>query len=281
MGEELGGWLLGRGYASTSTRIYCQYVRRAAGWCADHGITLTDANLDDLEQWWASLPASAASRNLGRKALMAWERSLGRDHPLAVDLPRRPVRQGLPRPLTDEEHDAFLAAAAQLGGEHHALGWTIGLTGARFSEVRLARWAELDLNGGTWLVRGKGAGRSGPHERLIPLHSRLVPILRSWRSTSDSTMWLWPSSQRADRPRCEHALRYRIATICARAGLAGVTPHRLRHTVATRVLEQTGDLRIVQELLGHTNLSTTAVYTQVAPRRLRAAVDTLPCPPGT
>lgn len=268
-------WLRDEQYSPRTERTYLVYVRRAY---AATGGRLRGATVHELVEWVATLPPTATSKNQARKALAAFYRSIGRRPNPALELPiARPPRR-LPRPLGERAHARFRAAARELGGMHEVVALLFATTGCRFTELRCARWADLELDESSswWRIEGKGARRSGPRERIVPLHPAVVPVLAAWRAARHGTGWVFPSPADPLRPVSEAMLRREFAVICELAGLDGVVPHQLRHTVATMALEQSLDLRGVQELLGHASVATTQIYTRVLPSRLRDLVDALP-----
>lgn len=262
-------WLDEQHYSAKTVKVYVDYMRRALAVLG----SLDKATGEQLLDWVRTLPRSAASRNQARKALLAYYRHLGRRPNPAQEIPTAPRRRGLPRPLSGTQHDQMLAAAPDL--ETRVMIQLFLTTGCRFSELRLARWDEIDLDPGLWRVQGKGSGRAGPKERMIPLHAWVVPTLREWRGEAKGR-WLFPSSVNPGQPMSESTFRRRFSTLSDLAGLPGVTPHRCRHTVATNALAVSGDISAVGELLGHVDYSTTKVYAGVLPERLRALVDSLP-----
>lgn len=270
-------WLRERGYSPRTVYMYSQYVNRAAGHLKENQRTLLNATEDEIHDWWATLPLSSSSRNGARHALIAFYKQAGRrDGRPAVYLPRLPAPLGIPNPIAVEHYEAFLAGAHALGGVHETFGGLLGYTGCRISEARNARWSqfELTVSEPVWRILGKGSGRRGPKPRDVPVHPDLLIVLVQWRSATDSPDWVFPSPRR-DAPLSNSTMATLMHEIVEEAGLGHITAHRIRHTVASFAAERTLDIRAVQELLGHSSLATTQRYTNVIPRRVRAAVDTL------
>jgi site-specific recombinase XerD len=115
----------------------------------------------------------------------------------------------------------------------------------------------------------------GSKDRNLPLAQKLVDPLFAWLAGRTSG-WVFPSPRRANQHLSARKAQLLVKEIAQRAGLAKrVTPHILRHSFATRLLWSGADLREVQELLGHSSVAVTMIYTAVVPERLRAAVDRL------
>ena len=146
-------------------------------------------------------------------------------------------------------------------------------TGCRVSEVASAKWRDADLARGSMIVTGKGA-----KERLVILGSRAVSALNRYRSLVESRD---PTLAVPDGPifiSDRHAqitsrfIERRMKRYLAEAELpTDITPHKLRHSFATHLLDSGADLRSVQEMLGHASLSTTQIYTHVSVERLKSA----------
>ncbi|CAN5733459.1 tyrosine recombinase XerC [soil metagenome] len=166
------------------------------------------------------------------------------------------------RPLT--LRDLALVEAAYAGG-------------LRISELAAARLADLDLDRGELRVLGKGRKErvtllGGPARVALEAYlrdGRPALVARAGTGSSDSDM-IFLNAKGA--PLGVRGLRYRLDRLMRAAGLpSGASPHTLRHSFASHLLEGGADLRVVQELLGHASLGTTQVYTHVSPARLRSA----------
>jgi integrase/recombinase XerC len=154
--------------------------------------------------------------------------------------------------------------------------------GLRVSELVNLRAADVDLAQATILVnQGKGA-----KDRYVPISSHFLPDLQEWmRSQEQGASSQEPGARRRDgfvfsSPRggrlSARTVQLRLEAIGKKAQIPRrLKPHTLRHTFATRLLERGANIREVQELMGHSSVATTEVYTHVVPERLRGAVDRL------
>jgi integrase/recombinase XerD len=199
------------------------------------------------------------------------------DDPTAtLDAPR--VGKRLPHALSREDVDKLLAAPLQREGpkalRDAALLEMLYATGMRVSELVALNVDDVNLASGTARCFGKGS-----KERIIPMHARAVDALRAYmddgrvaylKDPNEKALFLNPRGRRLTR----QGLWLIIKDYVARAEIdAEVTPHTLRHSFATHLLDGGAGLREVQKLLGHSNVSTTQIYTHVSSERLRQAYD--------
>ena len=196
-----------------------------------------------------------------------------------VSIPK--ARVPLPRYLTQDQMATLLEAPAQLrasdedADDFEELRDSVMLevlygAGLRVSELCGLRWGDIDLHQGTARVLGKGN-----KERVVPLGAEAVQRLADYRDAlgfapkfDDRVLLASEKKKRVTAyPRW---VQRRLKTCLAIAGLpADFTPHKLRHSCATHMLDEGADLRIVQSLLGHSSLSTTQVYTHVSVARMK------------
>lgn len=191
----------------------------------------------------------------------------------ATDLrsPRIPSRE--PIFLSQAEARALLETARRAGPSpvrDHAIVATLLYTGCRVSELTALRVRDVNFSTESVRLFGKGA-----KERLVPLHPDLAVILRNYLRGRRVP----PGSQEPERlfrnqrggPMTRHGVHYLIKRIASAVpgDLPGISAHKLRHTMATMLLEKDADLRSIQELLGHASIATTQRYTHVVNRRLR------------
>ena len=186
---------------------------------------------------------------------------------------RPKVPRTLPRPLSLEEVEAILRAPGEAdpaGIRDRAILETLYGAGLRISELVGLDVDEVDLDEGSVRVMGKGS-----KERLVPLGRFAVAALESYLTRARPTMAGARSgaavflNQRGGRLTRQGATRV-LKGAATGAGLTKrVTPHTLRHSFATHLLEGGADVRVVQELLGHASLATTQIYTLVTGERLR------------
>lgn len=277
-GGDFSSWLAEQGYAERTIRLYTQTLRRAARHLDGNETTLARATVDDLHEFWQTVPATRSSRSGVRYALIAYYQSRGRKRgEPANGLPSLPAPYRTPRPFSEEDLVTLLGAARQLGGAHQVIGELLAGTGCRLGELRHAAWHQFDLASAhpVWYIEGKGARRRGVKIRQVPLGRAVVTTLAAWRVTGHDDA-LFPSEHSRDGFASDTAMRRKVAEIAESANLDDAQPHRWRHTVATIALDHTRDLRGVQELLGHESLASTQIYTKVLAGRLQEIVDSLP-----
>lgn len=222
----------------------------------------------EIQQWLYGQECGAAyiaQQDAAVRRLHGWLRRQGITSFNPVEhLPRPKQPKGMPRPVPDDQVRAILTRTPE-----PVRTWChiAAYGGLRCCEIAGLDRADITPDG----IRILGKGGKG---RMVPMHPQLVPTVRP----------LPPGPVVRVRARDKaHAVSRRVSTAITRLGramewpeLARVTAHRLRHTIATQLLAETGDLRLVQEFLGHSSPSTTAVYTQVAIGRMAAAVTALP-----
>ena len=143
--------------------------------------------------------------------------------------------------------------------------------GLRVSEVVALKVSDVDSR--RMLLRiEQGKGR---RDRCAMLSPQLLELLRDWWRIAHPRIWLFPG-QNPLNPLTPRQFNRAVHAAAHRAGIAKrVTPHTLRHSFATHLLEQNIDIRVIQVLLGHAKLETTALYTRVAPNTIRAVISPL------
>ena len=183
------------------------------------------------------------------------------------------IGRSLPQSLTEEEVDALLVApnvSELLGIRDRAMLELLYATGTRVSELINLKMSQINLNQGVIRVVGKG-----DRERLIPIGDQAQDWLRTFIDgarikilSEYQTEYLFPT-QRGDRM-TRQGFWYIIKRYAKKAGVKKkLSPHTVRHAFATHLLNNGADLRVVQLLLGHSDVSTTQIYTHVARQRLK------------
>jgi integrase/recombinase XerD len=193
------------------------------------------------------------------------ERRIGTDPTLKLDPPKRAPR--FPKTLSENDVEALLAApdtATDLGLRDRAMLETLYATGLRVSELVALKTFEVNLNAGVVRVMGKGS-----KERLVPLGEEAVEWIAKYvksRKTASNTLFITARGGGMTRQAFWQLIgRYGRRAIPGRR----LSPHVLRHAFATHLINHGADLRVVQMLLGHADISTTQIYTHVARERLK------------
>jgi integrase/recombinase XerD len=290
---EFRTWLVvERGLAPNSVSSYLRDLRRYLAFLDARGVrTVERVTEADVSAYAADLaaardddgapryaPASIARAVVSVRALHRFALDEGMaDADPTEELQGARVPQGIPKALTEAEVEALLGAVTgddPLARRDRAVLETLYAGGLRIAELVGLDRADLDLGSG--LVRVFGKGRK----------ERIVPIGRPARTALDEYLRRGrPELERARRPvgdpvflntrggRLSRQAGWRIVHDAGlRAGLGEqLSPHVLRHSCATHMLDHGADIRVVQELLGHASLSTTQIYTKVSPERLRQA----------
>jgi len=270
---------LADGLAPASLASYRRDLVAWSAWLGKRG--LLGADRGDVEGWLAEqfrkkAKASSVARRLSalkRFYRLQLERALVREDPtLRVRAPRK-VRR-LPKLLSEAQVEALLAAPdlkTALGVRDRALLETLYATGLRVSELVGLKIAQVSLDVGVVRVLGKGS-----KERLVPIGDEAAAWIERYRTTVRPAL---AGNAKSDHlfltarhgPLTRQAFWALVKRYAVRAGIpaAALSPHVLRHAFATHLLNHGADLRVVQLLLGHADITTTTIYTHVARERLK------------
>ncbi len=269
------------GLAPASLASYRRDLAQWAQWLDDRGTALLKAQRGDVEafladQYRAKAKATSVARRLSTLRrfyrLQIQQGVLSTDPTLQVTAPKLPRR--LPKNLSEAQVDALLAVpdpSTTLGLRDRAMLETLYATGLRVSELVGIKLAQVSLDMGVVRVLGKGS-----KERLVPLGEEAIGWLQKYLATGRPALLGRGKSDAIfvtarQGPMTRQAFWTLTKRNAVKAGIAPVSlsPHVLRHAFATHLLNHGADLRVVQLLLGHADITTTTIYTHVARERLK------------
>ena len=275
-----------RGAADNTLAAYRRDLEDFADWLARRGAGLVDSNEAHIQGYLKSLHRAGMARATVARRLSTlrqmfrflYAEGLRDDDPSgAIDGPGRD--RTLPKVLSEDEVAGLLAAARDITGPKGVrlvcLLELLYAAGLRVSELIGLPYPPRQGNQRLLLVRGKGA-----QERLVPLGRPALAALAGYLARRGAFLpaarpWLFPS-----RGGSGHLTRHRFGQLLKELAIAAgippkkVSPHVLRHAFASHLLAHGADLRSVQQMLGHADISTTQIYTHVLEQRLKTLVQT-------
>ena len=280
-----------RNYSPNTAAAYAQDLDCFLIWASNCGIDVLQATHRDFRRFLSSLSGAGYAKTTVNRRLSAvrsfysWlvREGVIESNPAAVvSSPKLP--KSLPHVLSQEDVEKLLKcadASTPAGALDAALVELLYASGARIGEVASLDVDRIDFSDKSVRLFGKGS-----KERIVPLYPAALHALDAYLAHARPVLLAnrkggLTAEEAADAQRAlfinargarmsERSLRARFEKLLAQAGLAGMaTPHTMRHTFATEVLDGGADLRSVQEMLGHASLSTTQIYTHLTPERLR------------
>lgn len=270
-----------KGLAINSLESYKRDLARLEEWAANSNKRVEELERTDLRAWIASLSREGlapTSVSRATSAARGFYRFLMLDghikrHP-AEDLDTPQGTSYLPRFLSEDEMERLLNTpdtATEEGLRDRAMLELMYASGLRISELVSLKASDVDMDAGLLSCHGKGS-----KERKIPIGKSATHWLQLYRAarsrrkpTHDARLFV----NTLGAPLTRQLVWASIKRYSARAGLEHVSPHTLRHSFATHLLQRGADSRSVQSLLGHSDISTTQIYTHMTDRHLRATYN--------
>jgi len=269
-----------KGLARHTLESYRRDLARLDRWASKAGKPIAELTRPDLRKWIANLsreglaPTSVARAVSAARGFFKFLMLDGhiKYHP-AEDLDTPQKFSYLPKFLTEEEIDRLFAmpdVSTEEGIRDRAMLELMYAAGLRVSELVTLKQAEVDVHSGVVNCHGKGS-----KERRVPVGKSAIHWLQQYASVKAGygkspypNLFL-----HRGKPLTRHLAWTMIKTYAEKIGLQHVSPHTLRHSFATHLLQHGADSRSVQALLGHSDISTTQIYTHITDRHLRAAYD--------
>jgi integrase/recombinase XerD len=269
-----------KGLARHTLESYGRDLARLQLWADKAGKPLEQLTRADLRKWIANLsraglaPSSVARAVSAARGLFRFLMLDGhiKRHPTEdLDTPQRFAY--LPQFLTEDEINQLLAApdiATAEGVRDRALIEVMYAAGLRVSELISLKQADVDMQSGLLICHGKGS-----KERRVPIGKSAIHWLQQYSTVRAG--YGKPTSPQLFLNRGKPITRQfawaLIKRYASKAGVKDISPHTLRHSFATHLLQHGADSRSVQALLGHSDISTTQIYTHITDRHLRSAYD--------
>ncbi|XOV90717.1 MAG: site-specific tyrosine recombinase XerD [Pseudomonadota bacterium] len=272
---------LEKGLAGNTLAAYRRDLRGFADWLGARNRQLSEARREDLlayvgDRMGAGIKARSTARTLsclrGLYRYLLRENLIAEDPTLRINNPK--LGRQLPDSLTERDVEKLLAmpdTTTAIGLRDRTMLEVLYATGLRVTELVSLTVTEVNLRQGVVRIVGKGS-----KERLVPLGEEAINwLIRFMREGRNDLLHrnlaenvVFPSNQ--GRPMTRQTFWHRIKAHARAAGLKKkLSPHTLRHAFATHLLNHGADLRVVQLLLGHADLSTTQIYTHIAQARMK------------
>jgi integrase/recombinase XerD len=270
-----------KGLARHTLDSYRHDLERLERWSVRVKTPVAELQRPELRKWIAELSREGLAPSSVARAVSAargFYRFLMLDghikHHPAEDLDTPQKFSYLPKFLTEEEIDRLFAApniATEEGVRDRAMLEIMYAAGLRVSELVSLKQADVDLHAGVVSCHGKGS-----KERRVPLGKSAIHWLQQYMAVKAGYgRPAYPNLfLRSGKPLTRQNAWAIIKKHASRAGISNVSPHTLRHSFATHLLQHGADSRSVQALLGHSDISTTQIYTHITDRHLRKAYDT-------
>ena len=274
-----------KGLAETSLQAYRRDLTAFGQHLDEEGLSAGDVGREDLVRWFGirrsggASPRSIARATSALRGLFRFlfaEKRIPADPTSGLENPRRWMT--LPKLLSREDVDRLLEAPdveTPKGLRNKAMLELLYACGVRVSELTTLRLGSLHLADGFLVVKGKGS-----KERVVPVADSSARWVARWisgpraaRRGAASSPWLFPGT--GGRPVTRQTVFLVLKSAARKAGIdpEAVSPHVLRHSFATHLVDGEADLRAVQMMLGHASIATTEIYTHVSRARVRRVYD--------
>lgn len=274
---------LEKGLSPNSVEAYEQDLEKLRSFCEEQGIDMVHATPDDLHRFVMEVLSSITNARSQARILsgihsyyrfLVYHNYIEQDPSELIEMPKR--EQHLPEVLTVEEIDRMIAAidlSAPEGHRNRAIIEMLYGSGLRVSELTTLRLSRIYLNEGYMLIEGKGS-----KQRLVPISPVAIEWFGYWlqdRSLLDVKPDFvdYAFLNRYGRGLTRAMIFTIVKRLAAEAGIRKtISPHTLRHSFATHLLQNGADLRLIQQMLGHESITTTEIYTHLDIQDLRQAV---------
>lgn len=266
-----------KGLAKNSLNAYGNDLTKLNAWCGKHELSIDSLSRQDLREWLIDLGRAKLSDNSRRRivsSLRGFYKFLVIDGHIKtnpaddLDVPQKGAY--LPRFLTQAEIEQLFSVpdvSTETGLRDRAILELMYACGLRATEVASLQLGDLDLEAGILTTTGKGS-----KTRRVPIGSSAVEWVKSYvavrrkQEMSDGlSLFVTP----AGKPITRQVVYSIIKDAAETAGLEDVSPHTLRHSFATHLVQNRADIRSVQQMLGHADISTTQIYTHMTNAHLR------------
>lgn len=270
-----------KGLAKNSLEAYGRDVGKLAAWVDKNGLELLKLTRQDLREWLMDLSRQKISENSKRRLIssvrgfykfLLADGYIKKSPAEDLDTPQRTFY--LPKFLNQAEVETLLAApdvATESGLRDRAILELMYACGLRVSEVVGLQLRDADIDSGLLTTTGKGS-----KTRRVPIGSSAVEWLKSWLSRRRQIENLDVTNlfvNSLGKPLNRQLIYTMIREYAEKCGLENVSPHTLRHSFATHLVRNRADIRSVQQMLGHADISTTQIYTHITDAHLKKAYE--------